>query len=55
MQLLEATEAAQEALDGKNEEIRVLRMMLEAAKTNAATKSREVVKLKNRLKHYERV
>jgi hypothetical protein len=38
------------ALVAKNEEIRVLRMMLDAAKVDAATKEREKAQLRRKLK-----
>ena len=50
--LLLATAAAQEALDERKEEVRVLRMMLEAAKVNAATFKRETEQLKKRLRQH---
>ncbi len=49
-QLLAATEDAMVALTAKSEEIRVLRMMLDAAKLDAATKEKEKSMLKRRLK-----
>ena len=49
-QLLAATQDAMTALSAKSEEIRVLRMMLDAAKTDAATKEREKAALRRRLK-----
>ena len=38
------------AIVAKNEEIRVLRMMLDAAKMDAATKEREKAQLRRKLK-----
>jgi hypothetical protein len=48
-EVLEATEAAREVIDAKNDEIRVLRMMLEAAKIDARTKAKEKQHLQKRL------
>lgn len=48
-QVLEATEAAHQIIDSKNDEIRVLRMMLEASKIEARTKEREKVQLQKKL------
>jgi hypothetical protein len=48
-EVLEATEAAREVIDAKNDEIRVLRMMLEAAKIDARTKAKEKQQLVKRL------
>lgn len=53
-EVLEATEAAKEVIDGKNEEIRVLRMMLEAAKIDARTKERERNALQKKLQSPKR-
>jgi hypothetical protein len=50
VQLLAATNDAMRALTCKDDEIRVLRMMLEAAKLDAATKERERNQLRRRLK-----
>lgn len=48
--MLEATAAAAQVIDAKNEEVRVLRMMLEASKIEARTKEREKQQLLKKLK-----